>query len=470
MPSPLEVLFKPRSIAVVGASRSPSKIGHIVLRNILAGGYEGRVYPVNPSADEIMGLQCYPSVSSIPERVDVAVVSVPASSVLDVVDDAGRAGAQFLVVLSSGFKEVGKLELERELVSRCRKHGMRLLGPNIFGYVYTPSKLNASFGPSEVLPGRVAFITQSGALGIALMGYSVLEGVGVSSVVSLGNKADIDDADLLEFFEKDPNTSAVLAYIEGLERGRRFVEVASRFSLSKPLIVLKAGRTEAGARAAASHTGSLSSGPALWEGVLKQVGALQARDVESAFDYAKVLSSHNTAPSSFLLVVTNGGGAGVQAADTLAESGILLSEPPQDYVESLRAYLPGFASTKNPVDLTGAANEDLYYVALRHAIAHPQVGAVLVLYCETKLTDPLEVARAILRAISESGERKPVVAGLVGGERTREAVRYLVDRGVPAYSTPERAAQAVAALYRYARLRTLVARRLAQLQQAVVVS
>ncbi|MEM0376758.1 MAG: CoA-binding protein, partial [Thermofilum sp.] len=379
MPGTLEKLFRPSSIAVVGASRNSSKIGHLVLRNILSGGFEGRVYPVNPSAEQVLGLQSYPSLSSIPDGVDVAVVCVPAIAVLDVVEDAGEAGVEFLVVISSGFKEVGNMDLERELVARAREHGMRVLGPNVFGYVYTPSKLNASFGPSEVLPGKVAFITQSGALGIALMGYSVVEGVGVSSVVSMGNKADIDDADLLEFFEEDQSTSAVLAYIEGVENGRKFVEAASSFSARKPLIVLKAGRTEAGARAAASHTGSLSSGPALWEGVLKQVGALQVKDVEAAFDYARLFSAYSSVAGLSTLVLTNGGGAGVQAADILAENGIYLGEPPRDYVEKLRTFLPSFASTRNPVDLTGGATEELYYLALKHALDHPEIDSVLVL-------------------------------------------------------------------------------------------
>jgi len=459
-------LFHPRSIAVVGASRNPSKIGSIVLRNILSGGFAGRVYPVNPSADRIMGLEAYASLTSISGKVDVAVVAVPAERVLEVVEDAGRAGVEFLVVLSSGFKEVGNFELERQLVSAARRHGMRVLGPNIFGYVYTPSRLNASFGPSNVLPGSVAFITQSGALGIALMGYSIVEKVGVSSIVSLGNKSDIDDADLLEFFAEDPHTKTVIAYIEGVENGRRFIDAASSFSSKKPLIVIKSGRTEAGAKAAASHTGSLSSGPLLWEGVLRQVGALQVKDVESAFDYAKLFASYSSPPGPRVLVITNGGGAGVQATDTLAENGVYLREPPSDYVEHLRSFLPGYASTRNPVDITGGATDEYYYLALKRALEHPEVDAVLVLYCQTLTTDPLKTAEAIVKAVLESGFRKPVVAGFVGSEESRRAVSFLVESGVPAYPTPERAASSLAALYRYARLREVVVKRLEYLALA----
>ena len=466
MPEHLYRLFHPRAVAVVGASRDPSKIGHIVLKNILSGGYPGRVYPVNPNAKEVLGLEAYPSVSRIPGQVDVVIVAVPARKVLDVVDDAGISGAEYLVVLSSGFKEVGRVDLEGELVERARRHGMRVLGPNIFGYVYTPARLNASFGPSNVLPGGVAFISQSGALGIALMGYSTVEGIGVSGVVSIGNKADIDDADILEFLREDPHTKVVVAYVEGVADGRRFLEAASSFSLRKPLVVIKAGRTEVGAKAAASHTGSLSSGPALWEGVLRQAGALQVGDVEAAFDYARLFSAFNTPPGPNVMVITNGGGAGVQATDTLAECGVHLRELPPDYVSYLRTFLPDFASTRNPVDITGGAPDEFYYLALRKALEHPEIHAVLVLYCQTMITNPLRTAEAVVRAVEEAGSGKPVVAGFMGSEEARRAISYLLERGIPAYPTPERAARALAALYRYAALRRVVERRLEYLRVA----
>jgi len=462
----LRRLFYPRAVAVVGASRDPSKIGHIVLKNILSGGYPGRVYPINPNAGEILGLKAYPRVSSVPEQVDVVIVAVPAQKVLDVMEDAGSSGAEYLVVLSSGFKEVGRADLERKLVEEARRHGMRVLGPNIFGYVYTPAKLNASFGPSNVLPGGVAFISQSGALGIALMGYSIVEGVGVSGVVSMGNKADIDDADVLEFFREDPNTKVIIAYVEGVADGRRFLEAASSVSLRKPLVVIKAGRTEVGAKAAASHTGSLSSGPMLWEGVLEQAGALQAKDVETAFDYAKLFSAYNVPPGPNVVVITNGGGAGVQATDTLAENEVYLKEPPADYVSYLREFLPEFASTRNPVDITGGAPDEFYYLALRGALEHPEIHAVLVLYCQTMTTNPLKTAEAMVRAIEEVGCGKPVVAGFVGSEEVQKAISYLLGKGVPAYPTPERAAQALAALYRYAALRRVVKKRAEYLRAA----
>jgi len=456
----LKYLFYPRGIAVVGASRDPNKIGSIILKNLIEYGYQGRIYPINPHANELMGLRAYPSISSVDGPVDVAVVSVPAKNVLDVIDDAGKAGVKFAVVISSGFKEVGNVELEEELVRRAHKYGIRVLGPNIFGYVYTPSRINASFGPRDVIPGNVAFISQSGALGIALMGTTILENIGVSSIISIGNKADLEDADFLEFFENDPNTSVILLYIEGVRDGRRFIEIASRVSLKKPIIAIKSGRTEAGARAAASHTGSLAGGPVIWETALKQAGILFAKTVEDAFDWVKALSWNPIPAGDMLVVITNGGGAGVQATDTLAENGIILTRPPQDLVEEIKRFAPPFASLANPIDITGMAPNEWYYKALLAALKNPDVHAIVVLYCQTAVTNPMGVAKSILDAVKDSGIKKPITVGMVGGVETFEAIKYLTKNNIPAYPTPERAAAAMASIYRYLKLRDYVAKRL----------
>lgn len=457
--NPLYSLFNPEGIAVVGASREPTKIGHLVLKNLLEYGYKGRVYPVNPSATEILGLQCYPAVSTISGRVDVVVVSVPNVKTLEIIDDAGKAGAKHAVVITSGFKEVGNVELENELVRRARRYGMRVLGPNIFGYVYTPARINATFGPRDVIPGNVAFITQSGALGIALMGSTILEGIGISSIVSIGNKADIDDADLLEFFDEDPNTSVILIYMEGVNDGRRFVDVASRVSLRKPIIVIKSGRTEAGARAAASHTGSLAGNVALYETAFRQSGVLSVKSVEEAFDFVKTLSWNPVPEGERVVVITNGGGAGVQASDTLADDGVFLEKPPEDLATEVKKFVPSFASLANPIDLTGMAPEDWYYRSIRLALANPAVDAVLILYCHTALTSPMGVARAVAKALEEVGQRKPISVAIIGGAEAYEAIRYLTNLKIPAYPTPERAAHALAAQIRYRRYREYLVKR-----------
>jgi len=462
--SSLKDLFNPSGIAVVGASKDPTKIGHLVLRNIVEYGFKGRVYPVNPTATEILGLKSYPAVSTISDKVDVIVVSVPNVKVLDVIDDAGKAGVKHAVVITSGFKEIGNVELENELVQRARKYGMRVLGPNIFGYVYTPVRLNATFGPRDVIPGNVAFITQSGALGIALMGSTIQEGIGISAIVSVGNKADIDDADLLEFFDEDPNTSVVLIYMEGVNNGRRFVEVASKISMRKPVIVIKSGRTEAGARAAASHTGSLAGNILIYETAFRQSGVLSVKSVEEAFDFVKTLSWNPVPTGDRVVVITNGGGAGVQASDTLADDGIFLEKPPQDFVEELRKVLPPFASLANPVDLTGMAPEDWYYMSVKLALQNPQIDAILVLYCHTALTSPIGVAKAVARAIEETKISKPISVAMIGGPDAYEAMRYLTTLRIPAYPTPERAAHALAALLKYRKGREYLVKRISKKQ------
>ncbi|MDW8011051.1 MAG: CoA-binding protein [Sulfolobales archaeon] len=457
--SNLKDLFNPRGIAVVGASRDPTKIGHIILKNIVEYGYRGSIYPVNPSVSDVMGLKSYPAVSTVSGKVDVVVVSVPNVKVPDVIDDAGKAGVKHAVVIASGFKEIGNVELENELVRRARRHGMRVLGPNIFGYVYTPARLNATFGPRDVIPGNVAFITQSGALGIALMGSTILEGIGISSIVSVGNKSDIDDADLLEFFDEDPNTSVVLIYMEGVSDGRRFVNSASKISMKKPVVVIKSGRTEAGARAAASHTGSLAGNVALYESAFKQSGILSVKSVEEAFDFVKTLSWNLLPPGDRVVVITNGGGAGVQASDTLADDGIYLEKPPQDFVDEVKKILPPFASLANPVDLTGMAPEDWYYKSVKTALQNPGIDAVLVLYCHTALTSPVGVAKAITRAVDEVGVRKPLSVAIIGGLEAYEAIKYLTNMKIPAYPTPERAAHSLAAQLRYRKYREYLTRR-----------
>jgi len=462
--SDMEALFRPKSIAVVGASRHPGKIGYEVLKNLINYGFKGDIYPVNPKADNILGLKAYPTVSSIPGEVDMMVVSVPAKLVLDIIDDAGRKGVKVAVIITSGFKEIGKVELEREVVEKARSYGMRVLGPNIFGIVYTPLRINATFGPQEVIPGSVGFITQSGALGIALMGMTIVEKIGVSTIVSIGNKADIDDADLLQFLERDDSTKVVLIYLEGVTDGRRFMRAAESFTLRKPLIVIKAGKTEAGAKAVASHTGSLAGNVTIYSTLFKEAGILEAVDVEQAFDWARAFSYLPPYGGGQLVIVTNGGGAGVLATDVLAENGISLSRPPKTLVDSLRPKLPEFASLKNPIDVTGMISNEGYVDAVVETLKNDGVGAVLALYCETAVTNPEVIADKLISSLRElGGLRKPLTIAMIGGEKSYRAVDKLNEAGLPAYPMPERAASSMAALINYRRVKVLVEKRVREL-------
>ncbi len=447
----LDALFRPRSIAVIGASSNPGKIGHEILRNIIEYGYGGEIYPVNPKHDSVLGLKCYPTVLDVPGDVDMGVVAIPAAYVPQVVDQLGAKGAKVAVVISSGFSEVGEVELEERLLRAAGKWGMRVLGPNIFGVAYTPGRLNATFGPRDVLPGSIAFITQSGALGIALMGWTITEGIGLSALVSVGNKSDVDDDDLLGWLSRDPETRVILIYMEGVKEGREFLEAASAASREKPIVVIKAGRSERGVKAASSHTGSLAGSDRVYDAVFRQSGVLRAYSVEQAFDWAMAFASGRVPRGDRTVIVTNGGGAGVLATDAAEMCGLRLIDPPPDLAAEFRRYMPPFGSAKNPVDLTGQASAREFEGAVAAALSHDSVDNVLVLYCETAVTDPEEIAAAVARAAGESD--KPVAAMMMGGERSVRAMRLLRSRGVPAYPTPERTAESLCALVRYRELR-----------------
>ncbi|MDI9644273.1 MAG: CoA-binding protein [Candidatus Verstraetearchaeota archaeon] len=449
--SGLASMFSPRSIAVIGASRNPRKIGYELVSNILAGGYEGKLYPVNPEGAEVMGLKSYVSVKAIPGEVDLAVIAVPAVHVPEVLEECGQKGVRAALVISSGFREVGNLELEKRIAEIAKKYGIRMLGPNIFGLYYAPSKMNATFGLSRVFPGKIAFITQSGALGIAMMGWTNLYRIGVSAVVSMGNKADVEEADMLDYFSEDQHTKAVLMYIEGAKDGRRLLDSMSRTSLRKPVIVIKSGKTDAGASAASSHTGSLAGSDRVYDAAFKQSGALRASDLAQAFDWAKLMTMQPPPANDDCLIITNGGGVGVMAADACEESGIRIRPLPEDLQAGFKKLMPVFGNSKNPVDLTGQAYEESYAKSVDLALRDQRVGSVIVLYCQTAITDPVSIAKSIAETCESQGCEKTLVTSFVGGAQCNEAMQKLDELGIPSYPIPERAVSAVAAFYRWQR-------------------
>jgi len=307
----LERFFTPRSVAVVGASRTPGKVGHDVAQNLLKGGFEGPLYPVNPKADEVLGLRCYPDLPSIGEPIDLAVVAIPAQGVPAVIEQCAEAGVEAVVVISAGFKESGPegAELEKELVRRCREHGIRCIGPNCLGVISPPSGLNASFSATMPPSGNIAFFSQSGALGTAVLDVFAGEGIGISRFVSYGNKADVDESDLIEALGEDERTDVILGYVESIDDGAKFMRVARRVTKKKPVLILKSGRTAAGARAASSHTGSLAGSDAAYEAAFKQCGVIRARSVTEFFDYVLAFSSQKPPRGAGVAIVTNAGGS-----------------------------------------------------------------------------------------------------------------------------------------------------------------
>ncbi|GAP18261.1 acetate--CoA ligase family protein [Levilinea saccharolytica] len=452
----LDGLYRPKNVAVIGASSTPGKIGYTVVENLIQGGFEGKIYPVNPKADEILGLKVYPTIADLPAGVDAAVITVPAKLVPQAVEDCGKHGVKGLIVITSGFSETGQHELEHEIVEIARRYNTRILGPNIVGYLSNTEKLNASFAPFLPLVGKAALISQSGALLIAMDASTYTRRVGFDKLISIGNMSDVDFADTIEWLNDDPATACISLYIEGFKDGRRFMEVSRKSK--KPIIALKSGVSAHGAAAAASHTGSLAGAAKVYGAAFQQAGVLQAGDLDNLFDLTLALSLQPPMKGDNLLIITNGGGVGVLATDAAERYGLPLKFAPADVQAELKKHMPEFGSAKNPVDLTGMAGNEWYMDSVRYALPHEWVDGLVVLYCETAMTDPVEIAKGIKQAIDESGcTTKPVTVSFVGGEKSAEAMRWLVENGVPAFGAPDVAVNTMAALREYARMREMVA-------------
>ncbi len=449
----LRHIFRPSSVAVVGASKKVEKIGYQCLKNLIEGGYEGKIYPVNPKESEILGLKCYPDVKSIPGSVDLALIVVPAKVVKDVVKRCVEKGVKGVAIISSGFSEIGNRELEEEIVKIAKEGGMPLIGPNIVGVCDTYANCNASFCQSLPYKGNIAFISQSGALAIALVGWTWIDSVGLSALASIGNMADVSFPELIEYFtEEDKNTNCICMYIEGIKKGREFMKACKNAYMRKPVVALKAGVSKRGSVATMSHTGSLAGSAEVIKAAFRQCGILEVENLQQLFDASLALSLQPPMMGENIVIITNGGGAGVCATDAAERYGIPLKDIDETLREELKKCMPEFGSPKNPVDLTGMANKEWYKSAIKTALMHKNVDGVAVLYCHTAITEPMDVANAIYDAIKESKVKKPVIVNFVGGKECTEALTWLKKNGIPSYPDPERAMYAMGTLRRYGRL------------------
>lgn len=448
----LNKLLQPKTVAVVGASSQPGKIGYTVIDNLLKGGYKGKIYPINPTATEILGLPVFPTISAAPGNVDLAVITVPVKLVSQVAEECGKKGIKALSVITSGFSEVGRKDLEDELINIARNYDMCVLGPNIVGTLSNSDKLNASFAPFLPFPGKATIITQSGALLIAIDAISYTRKVGFDKMISIGNMADVDFADLITWLDKDEDTSCICLYIEGFKDGRKFIEACRK--TKKPIVALKAGVSAHGAAAAASHTGSLAGAVKVYGAAFQQAGVVQASDLNNLFDRTLALSLQPPLQKENLLVITNGGGVGVLATDAAERYGVPLKFAPEDVQIEFKKHMPEFGSAKNPVDLTGMAGNEWYYESVKFAISHPWTDGLVVLYCETAMTNPVEIAQAIKKAVDEAGVKdRPIIVSMIGGTRCEQAMQWLVEHGIPAYPAPDQAMNGMAALHEYNNIR-----------------
>jgi acetyl coenzyme A synthetase (ADP forming)-like protein len=456
-------MFRPRAIAVVGASEQDGKIGNSVMKNLVNGGFEGEIYPINPKAETILGKKAYKDVSDLPDGVDLAVFCIPAKFVVDTIAKVGDKGIAAAVLIPSGFSETGEEELQRQLQETAREHNVRFIGPNIYGIYYLPQKMSAAFTtPYDVL-GSVALASQSGGIGMGILGFARSTKLGVAAIVGLGNKADIDEDDLLTFFEQDDNTQCVALHMEDLKDGRSFVEVAQRVSKKKPIVVLKAGATPAGSKAAASHTAALAGDDKVYDDILRQAGVVRATGLRDLLELARALPVLPTPTGENVVIITGAGGSGVLLSDACYTGGLQLMEMPDDLNEAFMKFIPPFGAAGNPVDITGGEPPETYANTIRLGLEDERIHSLVLGYWHTIITPPMTFAKVVSEVVEEyrgKGIEKPIVASLAGDVEVEEASQYLFERGIPAYPyTTETPVEVLAAKYRWARMAGLLENR-----------
>ncbi|MGI9257848.1 MAG: acetate--CoA ligase family protein [Gammaproteobacteria bacterium] len=448
-------IMKPKAVAVIGASDGEGKIGNSVMKNIINGGYAGELYPINPKADEILGKKAYKSVLDVPGDIDVAVFAVPAKFCTHAMKEVGEKGIPGAIMIPSGFAEVGEHELQDELVAAAREGNVRIMGPNIYGFYYTPSNLCATFCTPYDVKGKAALSSQSGGVGMSIIGFSRSTKMGVSAIVGLGNKSDLDEDDLLTYFEQDENTDVMAMHAEDLKDGRSFAEVAKRVSKKKPIVMLKAGRTQLGAKAAASHTGALAGNDKIYDDVLRSNGVIRAYNLNDMLQFARGLPVLPTPKGEEIVIITGAGGSGVLLSDACVDAGLNLMKFPSDLDEAFKQYIPPFGASGNPVDITGGEPPTTYENTIKLGLEDDRIHSLILGYWHTIITPPMVFAELCARVVQEARDKgidKPIVASLVGDVEVEEASEYLYERGIVACPyTTELPVAILGAKYQWAR-------------------
>lgn len=448
----LDKFFNPKSVAIVGASRQKGKVGYEILRSMIDAGFPGSIYPVNSQADEVEGLKCYPSLTAIGQVPDLVVVVVPAKVVAAIMQECATLGIKAVIVITAGFKEVGEegRKLEQQILQIARQAGIRIIGPNCLGLIVPANKLNASFGGTIPAVGSTGYMSQSGALLAAILDMANADGTGFSKLVSIGNKADVDEIDIIEALADDPDTKVIAGYLESITDGNTFVRIAEQISQKKPILLMKAGVTAAGAKAASSHTGSLTGSETAYEAVFERAGVIRCFSIKSQFDFAQGFAYQPLPKGASVAVVTNAGGAGIMAADAIENQHLTFAKLTDETQKKLAAKLPAAANFHNPVDVLGDALPDRYEFAIDVVLDDPNVDTVLILLTPQAMTDATGTANAIVNVLKRK-PGKPVFACFLGAEKVAKGNAILRDNKIPQYDSPEAAVLTIKVMVDYVR-------------------
>jgi acetyl coenzyme A synthetase (ADP forming)-like protein len=454
----LSAFFNPKSVAVIGASTHTEKIGHVILKNFVeSSAYDGKIFPINPNTQPVLGLKTYASVKDVPQRIDLAVIAIPGKFVPKVLGECGQAKVKAVTIISSGFKEIGGegIKLEQQLHKIIKKYNLTVIGPNCLGVLDTDSGVDMLFLPPYRLgrpkKGPIAFISQSGAFGSAILDWSAQEGFGVSKFISYGNAVDVDEVDLLEYLGKDSSTKVVSVYLEGANRAREFMEVAKKVTKKKPVLIYKAGSSKMGTKAAQSHTGSLAGAHIIYSAAFKQSGIMQVDNVEDMFDFARALSYQPLPKGNRIAIVTDGGGFGVLASDHAEKEGLEVVTPSPQTIKLMKKGTLPYASLHNPIDLTGSADGEMYKLAIEACMQDPKIDGVVVIL----LFQPPNIDSDVIQHILDihANYNKPLLVTSTGGTYTQLHRDILDQSGVPTFNTPSAAVKSMAALYKYSQIK-----------------